>query len=139
MDEMTGLIEHAPMDTRVASVHDLFERVTVDGREEHAVAIWKEPADEGVNRSASVSSWLRRAGAGRVLNSRGTTESAISIPHPKRSRGWLAAAIVECERCHQVVERASPIQRHCLDCRLALKRERSTDAVRRRRAGLEQR
>ena len=41
IDEMTGLVEHAPMDTRVAWVGDLFERVTVDGREEHAVAIWK--------------------------------------------------------------------------------------------------
>ncbi|HEV8545033.1 MAG TPA: hypothetical protein VGQ64_01965 [Candidatus Limnocylindrales bacterium] len=59
-DEMTGLVEHAPMDTRVALVRDLFERVTVDGREEHAVAIWKESTDEGVNRSDSVSSWLRR-------------------------------------------------------------------------------
>jgi hypothetical protein len=48
------------MDTRVARVRDLFERVTVDGREEHAVAIWQEPTDEGVNRSDPVSSWLRR-------------------------------------------------------------------------------
>jgi hypothetical protein len=55
IEEMTGLIEHAPMDTRVAWVRDLFERVTVDGREEHAVAIWREPTDEGVNRSDSVS------------------------------------------------------------------------------------
>jgi hypothetical protein len=73
------------------------------------------------------------------MNSRGATSSAISIPHPKRSREWLAAAIVECERCHQVVERTSPIQRHCRDCRLVLKRERSADAVKRRRAGIEQR
>jgi hypothetical protein len=58
IDQMTGLVEHAPMDTRVAWVGDLFERV--DGREEHAVAIWKEPTDDGVNRSDSVSSWLRR-------------------------------------------------------------------------------
>jgi hypothetical protein len=35
------------MDTRVLWVRDLFERVTVDGREKHAVAIWKEPTGEG--------------------------------------------------------------------------------------------
>jgi hypothetical protein len=48
MDEMTGLMEHAPMDTRVACVRDLFERVTVDGREGHAVAT------SGRNRPARV-------------------------------------------------------------------------------------
>jgi hypothetical protein len=90
------------------------------------------------DRSDSADEWLRRAGAGRVLNRLGATEHTISLRHPKRSREWLAVAIVECERCHQVVERTSPIQRHCGDCRLALKRERSTDAVRRRRAGIDQ-
>ena len=60
MDEMTGLIENAALDTRVAWVRDLLDRVTVDGREEHAVAIWRTASDDGVNRSDSVSSWLRR-------------------------------------------------------------------------------
>jgi len=60
MDEMTGLIENAALDTRVAWVRDLLDRVTVDGREEHAVAIWRTATDDGVNRSDSVSSWLRR-------------------------------------------------------------------------------
>jgi hypothetical protein len=32
----------------------------VHGREEHAVAIWRTASDDGVDRSASVSSWLRR-------------------------------------------------------------------------------
>lgn len=39
---MTDLVEHAPLDTRVAWVCDLLERITVDGREERAVAIWKD-------------------------------------------------------------------------------------------------
>jgi site-specific DNA recombinase len=60
MDEMTGLIENSALDTRVAWVRDLLDRVTVDGREEHAVAIWRTASDDGVNRSDSVSSWLRR-------------------------------------------------------------------------------
>jgi len=55
MDEMTGLVEHALMDIRVAWVRDLFERVTVDGREEHVVAIWNVTTDQGVNRSDAVS------------------------------------------------------------------------------------
>jgi hypothetical protein len=63
MDEMTGLIENAALDTRVAWVHDLLDRVTVDGRAERAVAIWRTATDDGVNRSDSVSSWLRRDGS----------------------------------------------------------------------------
>ena len=53
-------IESSALDTRVAWVRDLLDRVTVDGREEHAVAIWRTASDDGVNRSDSVSSWLRR-------------------------------------------------------------------------------
>ena len=54
------VIDNAALDTRVAWVRDLMDRVTVDGREEHAVAIWRTASDDGVNRSDSVSSWLRR-------------------------------------------------------------------------------
>jgi Recombinase zinc beta ribbon domain/Recombinase len=60
MDEMNGLIDNAALDTRLAWVRDLMDRVTVDGREEHAVAIWRTASDDGVNRSDPVSSWLRR-------------------------------------------------------------------------------
>ena len=60
IDEMTGILEHAPLDTRVAWVRDLFERIDVDSRESRAVAVWKAATDEGVNRSDSVSEWLRR-------------------------------------------------------------------------------
>ncbi len=35
-------------------------RVTVDGREEHAVAIWQTASDQGVSRGDPVRSWLRR-------------------------------------------------------------------------------
>jgi hypothetical protein len=59
-DEMSGLLEHAALDTRVAWVHDLFEQIDVDSREERAVAVWKAATGEGVNRLDSVSSWLRR-------------------------------------------------------------------------------
>lgn len=60
IDEMSGLIEHAGLDTRVAWVRDLFDRIDVDSRAEHAVAVWKATNDEGVNRSDSVTEWLRR-------------------------------------------------------------------------------
>lgn len=39
IDEMTGILEHAPLDTRVVWVRDLFERIDVDSRESHAVAV----------------------------------------------------------------------------------------------------
>jgi hypothetical protein len=60
MDEMNGLLDNAALDTRVAWVRDLMDRVTVESREEHAVAIWRTATADGVNRSDSVSSWLRR-------------------------------------------------------------------------------
>jgi hypothetical protein len=41
MDEMTGLIGNAALDTRMAWVRDMLDRVTVDRREERAVAIWR--------------------------------------------------------------------------------------------------
>ncbi len=77
--------------------------------------------------------WLRRAGAGRVLNPQGTAASEIPLPSPGRSRERLAAALVECARCRQVVVRRSPVQRHCLDCRASLKGSRSRAAVTRAR------
>ena len=60
IDDMTGILEHAPLDTRVAWVRDLFAQIDVDSREGKAVAVWKAAVDQGVNRSDSVSSWLRR-------------------------------------------------------------------------------
>jgi hypothetical protein len=60
IDEMNGLIDNAALDTRAAWVRDLMDRVTVDGCEEHAVAIWRTASDDGVNRPHSGSSWLRR-------------------------------------------------------------------------------
>ena len=56
---MNGILDHAPLATRVAWVGDLFERMDVDSRDEKAVAVWR-PTDEGVNRSDSVYEWLRR-------------------------------------------------------------------------------
>jgi hypothetical protein len=90
--------------------------------------------DDGVNRSDSVHERLRRAGAGRVLKTRGETSSQIPLPHPPRSRAWLEAALFECARCHQVGERRSPVQVHCSECRAVLKRQRSHAAVRAKRA-----
>jgi hypothetical protein len=42
------LTENDALDTRVAWVRDLLDRVTMDGREEHAVAIWRTETDDGV-------------------------------------------------------------------------------------------
>jgi hypothetical protein len=55
-----ALLERAPLDTRVATVRDLFERVDVDSRELKAVAVWNVTTDRGVNRLDAVSEWLRR-------------------------------------------------------------------------------
>jgi hypothetical protein len=61
--QFEGILERAPLDTRVATVRDLFERVDVDSRELKAVAVWNMTTDQGVNRSDAVSVWLRRDGA----------------------------------------------------------------------------
>jgi len=132
---MAGLLDHAPLETRVAWVRDLFEGIDVDGLEQRAVARSKPPADQDVDRLESVTEWLRRAGAGRVLNRLGTLSHQIALPHPGRSREWLEVSLVECARCHQVAERTSPTQRHCDTCRAALKRTRSREAMARRRMG----
>ena len=60
IDDMNGILDHAPLATRVAWVRDLFERIDVDSRDEKAVAVWRAATDEGVNRSDSVYEWLRR-------------------------------------------------------------------------------
>jgi hypothetical protein len=57
----------------------------------------------------------------------------IPLPDSPRSREWLRVALVECRRCHQIVERTSRIQRHCVECRRAIKGARSREAVRRSR------
>jgi hypothetical protein len=57
---MTGILEHAPLETRVAWVRDLFAQIDVDSREGKAVAVWKAATDQGVSRLDSVSGWLRR-------------------------------------------------------------------------------
>lgn len=60
IDDMNGILDHAPLATRVAWVRDLFERIDVDSRDEKAVAVWRAATDEGGNRSDSVYEWLRR-------------------------------------------------------------------------------
>jgi hypothetical protein len=55
-----GHLERAPLETRVATVRDLFERVDVDSRELKALAVWNMTTDQGVKRSDAVSVWLRR-------------------------------------------------------------------------------
>ena len=54
LDQMSGLIEHAPLATRVAWVRDLFEHVEVDGVEQRSVACRKAPTDQDVGRLESV-------------------------------------------------------------------------------------
>jgi hypothetical protein len=52
--QFEGILERAPLETRVATVRDLFERVDVDSRELKAVAVWNVATDHGVNRSDAV-------------------------------------------------------------------------------------
>jgi site-specific DNA recombinase len=62
IDEMNGILEHAALDTRVAWVRDLFDRIDVDSRAGEATAVWRTGGDEigRVSRSVVVSEWLRR-------------------------------------------------------------------------------
>jgi hypothetical protein len=60
IDQMTGLLDQAPLETRVARVRDLFERIDVDGVQQRAVARWRAPTDQDVDRLESVTEWLRR-------------------------------------------------------------------------------
>lgn len=58
--QFEGILARAPLETSVATVRDLFERVDVDSRGLKAVAVWNMTTDQGVNRSDAVSEWLRR-------------------------------------------------------------------------------
>jgi hypothetical protein len=60
IEDMNGILDHAPLATRVAWVRDLFERIDVDSPDEKAVAVWRAATYEGVNRSEYVYEWLRR-------------------------------------------------------------------------------
>ena len=60
IDDMNGILDHAPLATRVAWVRDLFEQIDVDSRDEKAVALWRAATADRVNRSDSVCEWLRR-------------------------------------------------------------------------------
>ena len=61
---MSGLLDHAPLETRVAWVkEDLFERIEVDGVQQQAVARLKAATDQDVDRFESVTEWLRRDGS----------------------------------------------------------------------------
>jgi hypothetical protein len=60
IDQMTGLLDHAPLETRVAWVRDLFDRIDVDGVQQSAVARWKALTEQDVDRYESVTEWLRR-------------------------------------------------------------------------------
>ena len=73
--QFEGILERAPLDTMVATVRDLFERVDVDSRELKAVAVWNMTTDQGVNRSDAVSVWLRRDGSN--LRSSGSQPSGL--------------------------------------------------------------
>jgi hypothetical protein len=130
IDEMNGLIDNAALDTRVAWVRDIMDRVTVEAARSMPWPSGARHPTTVLTRSDSVSSWLRRTGAGRVLNRLGTTTHEIALPHPGRSREWLTVALLECSRCHQVVEGRSPTQRLCPSCRRQMKAARSYEAMR---------
>jgi hypothetical protein len=89
---------------------------------------WRAATDQELDRLDSVTEWLRRAGPGRVLKSPRASVK-IDLGRLIRSREWLKTALLECGTCHQIVERQSPAQRHCRECRVALKRLRSAEAV----------
>ena len=61
-------------------------RVDVDSRDLKGVAVWNTTADQGVNRSDALGESLRRAGAGRVLRSRGETPTESDSRQAKSRR-----------------------------------------------------
>jgi hypothetical protein len=74
--QFEGILERAPLDTRVATVRDLFERVDVDSRELKAVTVWNVTTEQGVNRSDAVSS----GSGGRIR----TYDQAVNSRRPSR-------------------------------------------------------
>ena len=134
IDQMTGLIDHASLETRVALVWELVEGIDVGGVEQRAVAGWNAPSDRDVDRLESVTEWLRRAGAGRLLTARGDGPTMITLP---QVRAFAPEVGVHhgrvCAQCHQTVPRTSPVQRDCAACRKIVERSRSKEAMRRRR------
>jgi len=62
IDQMTGLVDHASLETDVAWARDLFERIDVDGVEQRAVA-----PIEGANGNANV----RMGHSGHLVGARG--------------------------------------------------------------------
>ena len=126
--------DHAALDTWVAWVHDLFERIVVDGREKRAGAVWKAPTNRGVARLGSASSWLRRSGAGRLLIARSVRETIVSLPRPLRGRSSGERPPMACLRCGITLLRSSGAQRYCSACSGELRHERRRAAVARRRS-----
>ena len=60
IDEMTGILEHAPLDTRVAWVRDLFERIDVDSRESRLSRSGRPRPTKVLTGRIQYSEWLRR-------------------------------------------------------------------------------
>jgi hypothetical protein len=58
--QFEGILERAPLQTRAATVRDLFERFDADSRDLKGMAVWAMTTDQSVNRSDAVSGWLRR-------------------------------------------------------------------------------
>ena len=77
---MSDVPDQAPVETRVAWVKDLFERIDVDGVQQRAATRWKAATDQDVDRFESVTEWLRRAEAGHLLRSRGEARAKSRSP-----------------------------------------------------------
>ena len=60
IEAMCGRLERAALGTRVAWVRDLFDRIDVHSREDHAAAVRKATTHTCVNRPDSATEWLRR-------------------------------------------------------------------------------
>ncbi len=80
----------------------------------------------GIDRFESVTEWLRRAGAGRLLIARGQSQVTVRLTRPPRGRvAWRQLPVKRCDQCDREAPRRSPGQRHCSDCAARLRRERS--------------
>jgi hypothetical protein len=106
--QLRGIAEKGSLVERVAWIRSAFDHVEVF--DDHAEAHWRE-TEEPVTSSIDVSSWLRRAGGGRVRRSTGEPTSVASVSWLKRRRRKPATeTILACQRCSKRVTKRSPRQ-----------------------------
>jgi hypothetical protein len=92
--------------------------------------------------SARLANWAgsrTRAAAGHLLRSRDDAAIEISLPRTTGSHEWLSVALVECDRCHQVIgaEVADPAPLPSSRTELKMEAQQTGDGTTASSAGLQ--